>query len=85
MDIEDVVYKIIGEIKPVGETYIDNKRFISLEIMCELVQKIISDMVEVAEDKNNHAFSISNSGKRSFDFLKRIKEQIETLISNYDD
>lgn len=44
MTNHDVVKKIIGEIKPIGETNTDSDRFESLKEMCQLVENLLFDI-----------------------------------------
>ena len=39
----DVVKKLIGEVRPVGETNEDNRRLENLKALCELMDEIHTD------------------------------------------
>jgi hypothetical protein len=63
----DIVKKMIGEIKPVGETNIDNDRFENLKIMCALIEDLCNDVDRVAvEFKDRTEFSV----KRACDYAE---------------
>lgn len=71
MDNYDVVRKLIGEIRPVGETNEDINRYENLKAMCELMDKIDTAIKDVAWDfKNRNEYSIKQSVKYAEDFLK---------------
>ena len=73
MNIYDVVIKLIGIIKPVGETNIDNDRFENLKIMTELVDRLLTDIDQVAyQYKNNHQYSM----KRASDFARKFQDNM---------
>ena len=73
MNIYDVVIKLIGNIKPIGETNIDNDRFENLKIMTELVDELLTDIDRVAyRYKNNH----QDSMKRASDFARKFQDSM---------
>lgn len=63
MDIHEIVLKLVGEIRPVGDTYEDEDRFDNLKVMTELVSRLVSDIDEVASNKDSTQFSVSRAGK----------------------
>jgi hypothetical protein len=75
MEVYDVVKKLIGPIEPVGEANIDNIRFENLKEMCDLVEKLLSDIQYVVSFKDCSEFSRSNAGKKAEKFLKSIKDE----------
>jgi hypothetical protein len=65
MTIHEVVKKLVGEIRPIGETNEDNRRFENLKIMTNLIHALVLDIDEMIYDNKNHQeFSI----KRAADF-----------------
>ena len=74
MDIYDVVTKLIGPIKPVGETNSDNERFENLTNMCNLVDQLLIDIDDVGMQKDNYEFSCKRAGRYAAEFLTRIGE-----------
>ena len=73
MDYYEVVKKLIGEITPIGETNTDNKRFENLKAMTELVDKLLTDIDDVAYlNKDSHQFS----KKRAADFSSKFYDKI---------
>ena len=69
----DVVKKLIGKIKPVGETTEDNKRYENLEETIDLVESLISDLEEASHCKDRVEFSMKKIGKRAFESLQDIR------------
>lgn len=69
----DVVKKLIGEIRPVGDTNEDNKRFENLKSMCELVKELL---YEIDNTSCSYPFSKEFSIRRNCDyginFLKEV-------------
>lgn len=73
MTIHEVVKKLIGEIAPVGETNTDNARFENLKAMTELVDLLLSDIDNVAnENKDRQEFSMKRAGEFASGFFDRI-------------
>ena len=71
--IYDVVRKLVGPIRPVGETTQDNARFESLKVMCALMDLIHSDLDAIAYDyRNDKQFSIKRSVEYVDEFLDKI-------------
>ena len=69
----DVVKKLIGQIDPVGETHTDEKRFRNLTETIDLVDKLLFDLHQVAQNETRHEHSMSKAGKEAADFLKDVK------------
>ena len=72
MEIYDVVTKLIGPVKPVGETNADNERFENLSNMCDLVDKLLTDIDDVGMQQDRHEFSRKRAGEYASKFLTRI-------------
>lgn len=72
MNHYEIVKKLIGNIKPIGETNTDNERFNNLLIMCELVDFLLSDIDKVAYFKNSQEYSVKRAGDYANKFLDRI-------------
>ena len=73
MEIYDIVKKIVGEIKPIGETTEDNKRFENLKVMAHLVSQLLDDIDEVASGKNRYEYSIKHAGEYAEKFLNGLE------------
>jgi len=64
----DVLKKLVGEIKPVGSTDIDFKRFENLKELCFVVEVLLLDIDEVASKyKDSQEYSV----KRASDYAKK--------------
>ncbi|MFA5340161.1 MAG: hypothetical protein WC332_00145 [Clostridia bacterium] len=72
MELYDVVKKLVGEIKPIGETTEDGKRFENLKVMTDMVDQLLTDIDEVASGKNRYEYSIKCAGEYADKFLTRI-------------
>lgn len=78
MDIHEIVKKLVGSITPIGQSSIDNERFENLQVMCDLVDKLLTDLDDMSHwNKNSHEFSVKRAGKYAEDFLNLIKTKDE--------
>lgn len=65
MEIYNVVKKLVGSIEPIGDTKIDNERFENLKTMCNLVDKLLTDIDTIAY---NYKDSKQSSLKRASEY-----------------
>ena len=72
MDIHEVVTKLVGPIKPVGETHIDNDRYENLKIMCDLIDKLLTDVDRVIPNKRRDEYSMKRAGEYADNFFTQI-------------
>lgn len=69
----DVVKKLIGDIRPVGNAAIDPQRLVNLKALCELMDKIHSDIDAVAYDfKDDKQASVVACQKYADEFLTKL-------------
>lgn len=69
----DVVKKLIGDIRPVGESNEDTRRFENLKKMCELFDEIHTAIDAVAYDfKNDKQGSVKHSCDYANKFLDKL-------------
>ena len=67
----DVVKKLVGEIMPVGDTNVDNKRLGNLESLTVLVNLLIMDIDDIVHrNKTRQEDSIKKAVKFADKFLK---------------
>lgn len=72
MNHHEIVKKLIGQIKPVGETNTDNERMENLIQMCNLVENLLYDIEDMAFlNRDSQEFSV----KRSVDFANGFLEK----------
>ena len=73
MELDDVVRKLVGQIMPIGETHVDDVRFEHLKVMCELVDRLLTDIDTVATDnKDRTEFSMKRAGEYASDFYTKL-------------
>lgn len=73
---EDEIYRacrvMVGAISPVGETNQDEKRFKNLQVLTAVVDRLLTDLDEVASNKTNHQYSVKRAGEYASKFLDKI-------------
>ena len=72
MEVYDVVGKLIGPIRPLGESHTDEERFENLKAMTELVDLLLNDICAVGQYKNQHQASLKKAGKFADEFYDSI-------------
>ena len=69
----EIVKKLIGNIKPIGETTTDNERFENLKAMCLLLDQIHAEIDDLAfQCKGAHQNSIKRAGEYADEFLTKL-------------
>lgn len=72
MELQEIVKKLNGKINPIGETNTDNERFENLKNQCDLVFKLLDEIVQVSEN-NKDAYEASR---------KKASEYASNFITN---
>ena len=70
--IYDLVYKVIGEINPVGDSAIDAERKENLKEMIELVERLCTDLHSVSDGLFQKEASVREAGKMAYNALQQI-------------
>ncbi len=70
MDYEEIVERLIGEIRPIGSSKTDAIRLENLKAMCELANRLIIKIDEVAYDFQDSRFATMRiASEYASDFL----------------
>lgn len=72
MTVYDVVVKLIGNVRPVGETYEDDRRFENLKEMTILVDNLLSDIDCVIPYKSKKEYSMKRAGEFADNFFTKL-------------
>ena len=76
IDTHAVVKKLIGPITPEGCSATDAIRFDNLMETVYLVERLVTDILIVSENKNNYQASMKKIGERAQRCLDDIKKMI---------
>ena len=72
MNNYEIVMKLIGPVRPVGETHTDNKRAENLANLIDLIDKLLNDIHDIERYKRDHRASIKNAGEKCANYLDSI-------------
>ena len=74
----EIIEKLIGPIRPLGDSARDGERFNNLQAMCELGTKIIQAIDAVAYDhKDSYENSRMKAGKFAEGWLQGVGEELK--------
>lgn len=76
----EFVKRIIGSIEAVGSHHIDKERHKNLVQQCSLVDDLIQEIIEEAENIKSYECSKRENGKYAFDYLCDLKEDLENVM-----
>lgn len=74
MDFYEITTKLIGEIKPVGETNEDSDRLNNLEETILLVSSLLNDIIEVSYNTNRYEKSMKIAGERAKNYIVELSK-----------
>lgn len=80
--IMEVVDKLVGEIKPIGDSNYDDKVKENLKTMIEIVGYYVDEICEIAE-MNSYCASIQDCSAIARDFINGLKDAYESLNYTY--
>lgn len=70
MELFDIVLKLTGQVRPVGESHEDDRRFENLKELLELMKQLHVLVDDIATtNKNRPEFSMSRAGKECDEYL----------------
>lgn len=72
MELKNIVQKLNGPIKPLGETNGDIVRFENLKNQCDLVFELLDEIIDVSKEKDRQEHSISRAGQYAYDFIHEV-------------
>lgn len=77
MTHKEILYKIIGPIRPYGASEVDEERYKNLQALCILVDDLIDDIQNVAAYKSRPEKSMKEMGQYASDFIKELNQRVE--------
>lgn len=73
MNYYEIVMKLVGPVRPVGDCAIDGHRFENLETLTALIDDLLTEVDHIAtEHAGSHEHSRNKAGTHCSDFLDRI-------------
>ena len=68
--LKEIVDSLIGDIKPAGDTTLDNERSKNLDVYIGLLDLMTVEMYKVALKKDDHRHSVQEIGNKAFKYLE---------------
>lgn len=76
--VKEVIKRLVGSIKPIGDSSIDSERQENLEVYGELISFLISEVGDVIyHNKNSLYYSVNNSVDKAIKILKKASNEIK--------
>lgn len=83
-EVLKVIYNLVGNIYPVGETNSDNDAYERQDVAELLIDAYLDDMINIARGKNRAEYSISRAGKRAYEYLLNVQEWLCRCLESID-
>ena len=80
-EITKVLEKLIGDIKPIGDTYHDDVAYDNLLTHIEVTTWCLERIYEVAEYNDRTEWSTQRSGREALEYLSKLNMNISMLCS----
>lgn len=76
--VKEVIKRLVGTIKPIGDSSIDSERQENLEVYGELISFLISEVGDVIyHNKNSLYYSVNNFVDKAIKILKKASNEIK--------
>ena len=76
----EVVEKLIGDVKAVGETNHDEDAFINLGLMKGVCDALLMDIYESSKTKNRHEYSMQKVGSSAYRYLENLRDWLDDIL-----
>ena len=74
--ISEVLFKIVGEIHPIQDSYYDDKAYENQEKIMFVIDRCIDEVMQNAERDDVYAFSVARSADRAKEYLLDLANHI---------
>lgn len=74
--LKDIVFKLVGNIEPVGDSNTDETRFENLKQLTGLIDDLIDEVEFVARSKISHEHSVKRAGNHAHVWLEENKQRV---------
>ncbi len=76
IELTEVVKRIVGDIKPVGDSSIDHKRLENLKSLFELINGLVHEVRIIhIENMNSQQYSVKIASDLSEEFINNLKKE----------
>lgn len=81
--VYNIVKKLLGEIEPVGDTYIDDTRKKNLKSHILVMNMLLDDILLLVDCKNDYRESIKEIGNISYKELENLVDSVSESLECY--
>ena len=74
MELHEIVMKLTGEIYPLGDSGVDERRLENLDTLPNLLDRLLGKVHRVSLSKDNHQASVAAIGKAADSYLESLSE-----------
>jgi uncharacterized protein related to proFAR isomerase len=67
--VYEVIMKLVGPVNPVGDSTVDEPRYVNLQRMCEVVDLLVRDIDRVGMMRGDHQYSVKRAGEYASNYL----------------
>ena len=85
MDIDDILNRLFGDIMPVADQTIDDKRYENIVNYEQALESVIWELIECAKWKNDNRYSANRIGERAYNILKTTVDTIKDELRIIDE
>lgn len=83
-NITEVVFRLVGQTNPVGESIEDERRLENLKTLMTVTENIISQIIDVSSEKGHYQSSNKEAGQRAYKFLKLWRGELNCNLDEVD-
>ena len=83
MNLHEVVLKLAGPIRPVGETREDERRLQNIAELTILIDKLLFDIADVASAADRPEHSMKLIGQHAEEFMAAIGQHAEEFMAGF--
>lgn len=79
-ELLEIIEKLLGEIKPVGASHIDNERYENLKKYEVLIEQLVFKYARLIENIDRHEHSMNIVGRRALRFIESLRDELGYYI-----
>lgn len=68
-DVACIVKRLVGPLDPIGDSWVDEKRYENLLHMIDVVNDLVDEIKSISEYAKSHEYSVQKIGKQAKSFL----------------
>ena len=76
MSIYDVVVKLVGPVTPIGESKADAERLKNLDVMTDLIDKLLAQVEVAATSATRQEASMKKIGETAAEFVEAVRQSL---------